>query len=235
MKKIFTLFFGSLLSLSLFAYDGSRLSISTVSKGTDLRIEIDGRKLNLQENGIMLNNISEGNHSIRIYKEKKNAYGFTKRQNLLYAGSVFVKRGFHTDITVNRFGKIFVDERRIDRNEDWDTDEGYYDDEPGDWGGVGNSNIMSVREFDLLQKQLRAEWLENNRLASAKVIIDKTNFTSQQVKDIMLLFTFDANRLEVAKYAYRQTVDKKNYFIVNDAFNYNSSKDELARFIREAH
>ena len=56
-----------------------------------------------------------------------------------------------------------------------------------------------------------------------------------QVKELMSLFTFENNKLELAKYAYRKTVDQKSYFQVMDALTFSSSKDELARFIRESH
>lgn len=236
MKKFSTLLLSSLFSLSLLAYDGSRLSVSTVSNSIDLKIEIDGRKVTMQDNSITLSNISEGTHSIRIYKEKrKTGFGFGngKRQEMIYAGSVFVKRGFHTDVTVNRFGKVFIDERRIDRNDDYYNEEDDYEDDGG-WNN-GYGNVMSSRDFEQVKEQIRKEWFEKNRVTSAKTIIDKNNFTTQQVKEMMLLFTFENNRLEVAKYAYRKTVDKHNYYQLNDALTFSSSKDDLARFIRESH
>jgi hypothetical protein len=233
MKKFFTLFLSSLFSLSLLAFDGSKLSISTVSNKVEFKFEVDGRKLNLRDNSITLSNISEGSHSIRIYKEKvKNNFGFARKE-LVYAGTVFIRRGFHTDITVNRFGKVFTDERRIqsdddewgytDEDQDYDTNEG--------WDN-GYGNVMSMRDFDLVKEQLRSEWSEKNRLSSAKVIADKSNFTTAQVKEMMLLFSFESNRLELAKYAFRKTVDKQNYYKLDDALTFQSSKDELARFVR---
>jgi hypothetical protein len=48
----------------------------------------------------------------------------------------------------------------------------------------------------------------------------------------MLLFTFENNRLDIAKYAYGKTVDKRNYSVVNDAFTFNS-KEKLDQYIRE--
>ena len=89
MKKISTLLLSSLFSLSLLAYDGSRLSVSTVSNSMDLKIEIDGRKIAMQDNSITLSNISEGTHSIRIYKEKKrngNGFGIGKRLEVSRGG-----------------------------------------------------------------------------------------------------------------------------------------------------
>ena len=253
MKKFSTLLLSSLFSLSLLAYDGSRLSISTVSSSTDLKIEIDGRKFAMQDNSVTLSNIAEGYHQVKIFREKRrnrdwnreddrnrnddrgrdgNGGGlFGQRQEVIYASSVYIKRGFHTDITVNRFGKVFVDEQRMDRND------GYYNEDDNDNGGGWNNgygNVINNRDFEVVKDQIRKEWFENNRLISTKVIIDKSNFTAQQVKELMLLFTFENNRLEVAKYAYRKTADKQNYYQLNDALTFSSSKDDLARFIRES-
>ena len=238
MKKISTLLFSSLFSLSLLAYDGSRLSISTTSNNSDLKIEVDGRRFNMRDNSITLSNLNEGHHSVKIFKERRkngNGFGFGRRQEVVYSSSVYLKRGYHLDITVNRFGKVLVDERRMDRNDEWyNEDEDEYNGHNGGSGwDNGYGNVMSNREFESVKEQIRKEWFENNRLTSAKTIIDKNNFTSQQAKEMVLLFGFENNKLEIAKYAYRKTVDKQNYFVVNDAFTFSSSKDELARFIRQ--
>ena len=235
MKKISTLLLSSLFSLSLLAYDGSRLSISSPGTNTELKIEIDGRKFSMKNNSITLSYLAEGRHNVKIYRDRKRGgFGFGKREDVLYQSSIFLKRGYHLDITINRFGKIMTDEHFIDRNDEWYNDEDdYYDNNNGDWN-AGNSNVMSGREFETVKEQIRKEWFENNRLTSAKVIIDKNNFTTLQVKEFMLLFTFENNRLEVAKYAYRKTVDKQSYYQLNDALTFSSSKDELARFIRES-
>ena len=232
MKKIFTLLFCSLFSLSLLAYDGSKLSISTTGKASNFKIEIDGRKVNLRNNSVTLTNISEGMHNVRIYKEKtRNGVGFDRRPDLIYATAICISKGVHTDITVNRFGKVFIDERRMDMGDEWDNESGISDENEDGWDN-SYSNVMNTRDFNIVKEQLRREWAETNRLVSAKVIIDKSNFSAQQIKDIMLLFSFETNRLDLAKYAYRKTADKENYFQLNDALTFNSSKDELARFIR---
>jgi hypothetical protein len=239
MKKISTLLLSSLFSLSLLAYDGSRLSISTVTSNMDLRIEVDGRRYNMQNNSITLRDLAEGYHSVKIFRERKrngNGWGmnFGKRQDMIYSNSVYLKRGFHLDITVSRFGKVMVDERRMGRNDDWyNEDDDYYDDDPNGGWNNGYGNVMNERDFDALKESLRKEWFENNRLSSTKFIIDKNNFTTRQVRELMLLFTFENNRLEVAKYAYRKTVDKRNYHQVNDAFSFSSSREELMRYIRD--
>ncbi len=236
MKKIFTLLLSSLFSLSLFAFNGSRLSISTVTNNMNLVFEVDGRKVAMSKNSITLSNLSEGRHTVKIYREvKRNGFGIGlgKRQDVIYNSTVVIRRGFHTDITVNRFGKVFVDERRIDRNDDWYfDDEDYFDD---DWDrGPDFRNVMAAPEFERVKESLRKEWFEANRLKSAKFIVDQNNLTAMQVKELMLLFSFENNKLDIAKYAYRKTVDKRNYYLANEALTFSSSKDELARFIRDS-
>ncbi|MBL0130567.1 MAG: DUF4476 domain-containing protein [Chitinophagaceae bacterium] len=237
MKRIFTLLIASVFSLSLLAFDGSRVSVSSVATSTEMKIEIDGRKFSMNNNSVTVSYLAEGYHQVKIFREKNrkgNGFGSGRKSEVIFSSSIFLKRGFHLDITVNRFGKVMTDERRIDINDDWYNDEDdYYDTDNGGWNG-GRGNVMNNREFSDMKDQIRKEWFENNRLISAKVIIDKNNFNMQQVKELMLLFTFENNRLEVAKYAYRKTVDKQNYYQLNDALTFNSSKDELARFIRES-
>jgi len=231
MKKFFTLLFSSLFSLSLLAFDGTRLSISAPGTGSELKIEIDGRKFTMKNNSITVGYLGEGRHDVKIYKEAKRRRSDFGRRQIVYSNTIFLKRGFHLDITVNRFGKVLVDECRIDINDEWYNDEDEYFDNDG---RESNRNVMTARELEQVKESLRREWFENNRLESVKFIVDKNFFTTAQVKDLMMLFTFESNKLEVAKYAYRKTVDQKNYYQVNDALTFSSSKDELARFIRES-
>lgn len=245
MKKIFTLLIVSFFSMSVMAFDGTRLSISSLSTSKELKIEIDGRKFSMKNNSITVGYMGEGYHQVRIFREgKKNGYGFGRRDEVVYNGSVTLRRGFHTDITINRFGKVMIDERRIDRNDDWyqEEDDAYdYNDNGydhgngngnGGWNG-GYGNVMKSRDFDDLKESLRKEWFEANRLKSVKFVIDKNNFTTQQVKELMMLFTFENNKLEIAKYAYPKTVDKQNYYQVNEVLTFSSSREELMRYIRK--
>jgi hypothetical protein len=231
MKKIFTLLLSSLFSLSLFAFDGSRLNISTVGD-MELRVEVDGQRFTMQDNTVTLRDLGEGYHQVKIFKEKRkgrgHGWGNGRRGEVIYNNSVYLRRGYELDIIVSRYGKVFTDENRIER---FDRDDRNDDDD--NWNN-GYGNVMSNREFEIVKEQIRKEWFENNRLVSAKTIVDKSNFTAQQIKELVQLFTFDNNKLELAKYAYRKTVDKHNYYLVSDMLTFNSSKDELARFIRES-
>ena len=252
MKKIYTILAGSLMSLLSFAgggYGVSKLSV-TYAGSDNIKISVDGYNYNGGNNSVMVDNLQPGYHTIKVCKDRRsrgwNFFG-RNRDEVVYSNSIYVKPGTFVDIMINRFGRALVDEQRLDYYGNWGNNDNPYDrDHPNDDRGNGNNNdnnggwnngygnVMSDREFNDVKDQITKEWLENNRLISAKTIMDKNNFTTQQVKELMLLFTFENNRLEVAKYAYRKTVDKQNYYQLNDALSFSSSKDELARFIRES-
>jgi len=128
----------------------------------------------------------------------------------------------------NRAGDYGND--RGNRTGDYGSDRGGHN---GDYdNNYGYNNVMTSQEFQQVLQSIDREWLESNKMKSASQIVHTNNLTSAQVKQMVMLFGIESNKLDLAKQAYANTVDKRNYSIVSDAFNFNSSKDELARFIR---
>lgn len=282
MKTIFTLLLSTIFSLASMAYDGTRLTVTSVSNNK-MFVEVDGRRYNLDAHTVTISNIRPGVHNVRVLRELKRKKGrnidiWSKTEDVIYSIKATLRNGYHFDIVVNRFGKVMIDERRINQNDDWYNDDDYYDndDRDRDWDdGPANrddkdwdanrnerdnrdydkdrddrddrndktdrdddyddnyTRSMSAQDFNMAKESLRKEWFENTRMTTAKQVIDRNNFTSQQVKELLLLFTFENNRLEIAKYAYGKTVDKEDYFIVNDAFTFNSNKEKLSEYIRD--
>jgi hypothetical protein len=244
MKRISTLLLSTLFSLSLLAYDGTRLTVSSVSN-MKMTVEVDGRRYNMNNKAVSIRDLSAGHHNVKIYRDRKNNNNsrFNNRQELIYSGSVYLRRDYHLDITINRFGKALVDERRIDRNDDWyddddnyDRDNRWNDRDPRDnrdngWNN-GSNRAMNINDFNQAKETLRREWLESSRLNLAMQIFDRNYYTTQQVKEILQLFSFENNKLDLAKHAYARTTDKGNYTTLNDVFSQRSSRDELARYIR---
>ena len=104
-----------------------------------------------------------------------------------------------------------------------------------DHDNSNNSNYgqgINRRSFDQFKQTLKNENFDNTRLVIAKQTISNNSFSAAQVKELLALFSFENSKLEIAEYAYKCTIDKNNYFILNDAFSYSGSKEELARYIR---
>ncbi len=96
----------------------------------------------------------------------------------------------------------------------------------------------TVSDEDLrdMLRALKNESFENTRKDLARQIIGNSRklFLSAQVKQILNCFDFEPSKLEMAKLAYEHTLDREKYFVVNEAFSFDSSKQELSRFIQSS-
>jgi len=237
MKRTFTLLIALSLSLTLFAFPNqSKLSVSTTGNN-DIRVMVDGRKYRTSNNAVIINNLSSGYHVVKIYLVKYNRYGgqgnYNRNNNmqLVYSSNVNVKPQFHVDITINRFGRAFEDEQLISAGYYDDEDE-WGDDQNGGYSGNNNYNReMESRSFEQLKQTLRNESFDNTRLSMARQAMKNNWFSVAQVKELMGLFSFEDAKLELAKSAYDNTVDKGNYFLLYDVFSFSSYKEALGKFI----
>jgi hypothetical protein len=88
-------------------------------------------------------------------------------------------------------------------------------------------------EFDEIKNSINKESVSRTQLALAKQIISaKKCFNCAQIKSLVGLMMFEDNKLDLAKYAYDYCTDKENYYTVNDAFSFTSSKEDLLNFIK---
>lgn len=92
---------------------------------------------------------------------------------------------------------------------------------------------MSIEDFASAKASISSKSFEDSKLTLAKQIAASNHLTSKQVKEIMQLFSFEDSKLDFAKYAYKYVYDPNNYYIVNDAFTFSSSIDELNEFINK--
>lgn len=260
MKTPFTLLIAIFISVASFAVPAqSKLSITVIGHET-IQIMVGNNRYEGQENSIILNNLQPGSHTVKVYShrgnQKRSIWGNNTNTELIYSSAVYVKPGYFTSITIDRYGKAMIEERAIrrgrrgndrdnegydDRNDHYndrynrddsrydqryDRNSGRYDD------SYNNRRSISEHSFASVIQTLKREYSENSRAVLAKQIIDQNNFTTEQVKHILRLFPFEHHKLDLAKYAYRNTTDQRNYFSVYDVFTYSHSKEDLADYIR---
>lgn len=103
-------------------------------------------------------------------------------------------------------------------------------------GGYGNNSgygrQMSDYDFSRALNSISMQRGDFQKMESARQLINTSFFSSTQVKQMLQLFSFENDKLDLAKLAYSKTVDKQNFYVVNDVFSSYSSRDELARYIR---
>jgi hypothetical protein len=90
---------------------------------------------------------------------------------------------------------------------------------------------VSPQSFSQAKQSISAKSFEADKLSMAKQLAGSNCLKSSQVKEIMLLFSFEDSKLDFAKYAYHHTSDINNYYTVNDAFTFSASIDNLNNYI----
>ncbi len=98
--------------------------------------------------------------------------------------------------------------------------------------GYNSNRSMSDLEFNRVLESMQKEWLESNKQKSAQQIIAMNYLSTDQVKRMLQMFSFESIKLDLAKQAYAKTVDQRNYVLINEVFSFSSSKDDLARYVR---
>jgi hypothetical protein len=106
---------------------------------------------------------------------------------------------------------------------------------PGYDGYYGCPYPMSDADFQMAKRSIESKSFSDSKVTMAKQIINSNCMLTSQIYQIMELFSFEDDRLEIAKYAYGSTLDVGNYYRVNDAFTFESSIEELDEYIRSYH
>ncbi|TRX59906.1 DUF4476 domain-containing protein [Fulvivirga sp. M361] len=92
-------------------------------------------------------------------------------------------------------------------------------------------NAMTNDSFERAKKSINNKSFGDEKMTVMKQILKGNCVSVKQVIGFMELFTFEDNKLGVAKAAYSKTTDQGNYYQVNDALTYSESVEELSQFL----
>jgi len=90
---------------------------------------------------------------------------------------------------------------------------------------------MDGNSFKSAKETVTKASFEDTKLSTAKSILSSNCVSTDQVVAICKLFSFEASKLDFAKFAYGKTTDKGNYFKVGNVFDFDASKTDLNDFI----
>lgn len=95
-------------------------------------------------------------------------------------------------------------------------------------------DVMGQAEFANFLRIIKKESFDDSKKDLILSTAYDAKFTSAQIKEMIELLSFDDNKLDVAKKLYSRCVDRRNYYIINEAFNFRSTGDSLKDFILES-
>lgn len=110
---------------------------------------------------------------------------------------------------------------------------GYNDAPPPPPARAGCGYPMDMNSFGDAKKTIGNASFEDTKLSTAKSILSANCVTTDQVIAICKMFSYEASKLDFAKFAYSKTTDRGNYFKVANVFSFDASKTELNEFIAQ--
>lgn len=90
---------------------------------------------------------------------------------------------------------------------------------------------ISNETFQEIVTAIKKAQYENDRIIVAKEKLVNNCMNTQQVQKLMEIFTHDREKMELAKNAYAITIDKDNYKILVENFQFSENKTEFLQFI----
>jgi hypothetical protein len=224
MKKlIFTLLLGlSLINAKAYYNNNSNLNLSLFDN-TLFTIQFDDCIYNefLAEYNIY--DIESGNHYLKVIKSGPMLYGGYSKQVVVFDGYIYIRPGKQIFGMIDQYNRYKVIKQYPLYN------------------NYGNNNnyppptnynyAMSDNDFTQLKQVIENATFESSKIKIAEQAIAGNYFYAEQVVDLLYLFTFESSKLEIAKLAYQHTLNKEKYYIVNNAFTFESSIDELNQYI----
>ncbi len=238
MKTKITLFIALFISVAAFARNEAVLTITMVN-GNNTSVSVNGKVYRLVNNSLVLRDLRPGNYAIRIFRtvavRNQQGRNFPNRskQEVLYSSNVRLKSDYHVDVMVNRFGKAMLDERPLRNNGYYETNGYGYDDDHDYYGGQsqgGYYSAISNTDLDRLISSIKSQGFSDQKKIVARAGINRNYFNTSQVVQLLKLFSFESDRLEMARLLYTKTLDRNNFYLVYNEFHFSSSREELERF-----
>jgi hypothetical protein len=96
-----------------------------------------------------------------------------------------------------------------------------------------NYRLLSDEAFQAFLTQYRKESFDDGRLRMINVVSKNSSLLSAQARVLLKSFSFDDERLKVARNLYKNVADPQNYFTLSDIFVFPSNKDDFLKYLEK--
>ena len=193
-------------------------------------VSIDDGPFTAPAPSVDIKRVPEGYRMITVYQSNPYPGHCGNGQQLVFREMVYMPAMVEMNALINRFGQFKVNSivPKINQHQVFNSQNqftNYYG------NGYVEPNTFNNNDFDALHNTIANQSFDQTRLSIAKQAIQNRMLNTQQVADLMRLFTFESTKLDFAKYAYNYTCDKDRYYVINNEFTFSSSIDELVNYI----
>jgi CheY-specific phosphatase CheX len=78
---------------------------------------------------------------------------------------------------------------------------------------------------------VRSNTFASTQKEVARSIASQNCLTVAQIRQLVEVFTFESDKLEMAKFCYDRCVEPQNYYMLNSVFTFESSVSELTNYV----
>ena len=250
MKRILLLAILLISTVSVFAQKGATLRVR-LSTNQKLSLAIDDRYYEKRGNSLTVGNIPAGKHYLKVYSLRVGQRSARGRANLVYSGYVVLKPNsfnaavvdpmqrklsMRTTTTYDRPGNDDVYQNWNDRHDDHYNDQ--YDDRYNDrddrWNDRynDNGNVMKNEDVTDLGARVKDRITDSDKQQLMQSVLSNRTYYTDQLRTMIGWLGFESTKLEFAKWAYDNAIDKENYWKLEDVFSFSSSKNDLNEYIQ---
>lgn len=199
--------------------------------GSHFLLQLDNSFFNKPETVYNLINVTEGYHYLQVYRVSRNG-----NTDLAFKGYVYVPGNSLVRAIVENDRRIKVTTEYVQSSNiipapgPNNSGSGSYS--PGYSGtSVSAPVAMNDSEFESIRASVANTSFSSTKLSTAKNALNGRYLTSKQVAQLLKEFVFESDKIELAKYCYDITLDKGNYYLINDSFSFASSIEEMNKFL----
>ena len=228
-----------------------------------IKVYVDGNTgSNPPTENVTVRNIYPGRHRLKVVEVYTDSYGYRVRR-VVYDGMIKVHPSVYMEARVDEGRGVAVHETDVDcdgneidrRGNNGQQHQGgdyhHYDNE-STHPPAGNNNTapapsepvaqaapeaapahMSDADFAQIKNTIIATKFETKKMDTLRTLAASGSFDVAQVSELMGLFAFESNKLDVAKMMYPYTVDKQNYKRLESNFNFEARKKDFEKFLGE--
>ncbi|MBZ0097967.1 MAG: DUF4476 domain-containing protein, partial [Taibaiella sp.] len=95
-----------------------------------------------------------------------------------------------------------------------------------------NSNVLNNEDLKDMEARVEERITDTDKLKLMKSVLEDRTYYSVQVRTMLNWLVFESSRVDFAKWSYERVLDKQDYWKLEDAFTFSSSKDEFNEHIR---
>jgi Domain of unknown function (DUF4476) len=189
-------------------------------------VTTDGASVNINVSGTTTQTPDNANVNISVSGVNTNTTQTQDNANVNISVSGVNTKTTQTVKTTTRTSSSSTDEMPVRKSEPVRS-------EPVKSQPAACTSAMLSTDFDRARKSIEAKSFTEEQMTICTQVIKANCFSVKQVLSLMEIFTYEESKLSVAKLAYPKTIDKNNYYQINDAFSYSSTVEALNKFMEE--